>query len=159
MGANKLNGYRALRIIPSDNADIPYPAVTTSGTNTSATSNKLVDSGATFQTSKVQIGDIVYNTTDSSTTYVTNVDSETVLSLNNDIFAAGSKDYVIYSGNQNNGCVLYVGGTGNVNCVTAGGDTVLFNSVAVGILGGTCPVQVIKVLSTSTTATLINAVW
>lgn len=159
MGANKLNGYRALRIIPSDNADIPYPAITTSGNNTSATSGKLVNSGATFQTSGVQIGDIVYNVTDQTTTFVTNVDSETVLSLNNNIFAAGSKAYVIYGGGQNTGCVLYVGGTGDINCVTEGGDTVLFKNVAVGIFGGTCPIQVKKVLSTSTTATLINSIW
>ena len=56
----------------------------------------------------------------------------------------------------NNGCVLYVGGFGDVRVLTAGGDDVTF----VGINGGTfVPVQVLKVFATSTTATSIVAMW
>ena len=56
----------------------------------------------------------------------------------------------------NNGCVLYVGGFGDVRVLTAGGDDVTF----VGINGGTfVPVQVLKVFATSTTATSIIALW
>jgi len=46
-------------------------------------------------------------------------------------------------------CALYVGGTGNINVVTAEGTTVLFTAVPVG----TFPVVVKQVLSTNTTAT------
>ena len=66
-----------------------------SGTNTSVTANKLVDSGATFETENIEVGDRVENTTDSTTALVTAIDSETTLSLDTDIFTAGSKDYTV----------------------------------------------------------------
>lgn len=66
------------------------------GTTTSTTTDKLVDSGATFQTDGVVAGQIVYNTTDSTTATVTAVDSETQLSLNDDIFTSG-EDYEVGS--------------------------------------------------------------
>lgn len=59
-------------------------------------------------------------------------------------------------GSGNNGCVLYVGGIGNVKVMTAGGDTVLFSNIQ----GGTfLPVQVKRVYATDTTATGIIALW
>ena len=66
-----------------------------SGTNTSVTANKLVDSGATFSTENIEVGDRVENTTDSTTALVTAVDDENTLSLDADIFTAGSKDYTV----------------------------------------------------------------
>ena len=65
------------------------------GTNTSATASKLVDSGATFVTDSVQVGDSVRNDTDGTTTTVSAVDSETQLALGADIFTAGSKAYYV----------------------------------------------------------------
>lgn len=50
---------------------------------------------------------------------------------------------------------IYVGGTGNINVVMADGQTVLFSNVAVGIF----PIQVQQVLSTSTTASLLVALY
>lgn len=47
---------------------------------------------------------------------------------------------------------LYIGGTGNVNVVTAKGDTVLFSALPVG---AQINLHIVQVLSTSTTATLI----
>jgi hypothetical protein len=59
-------------------------------------------------------------------------------------------------GSGNNGCVLYVGGYGDVRVMTAGGDTITFT----GVLGGTFfPVQVLRVYATGTTATNIVALW
>jgi hypothetical protein len=56
----------------------------------------------------------------------------------------------------NTGCVLYVGGAGDLKVKTASGDEVTF----IGILAGTfVPVQVIRVFATSTTATNIIALW
>lgn len=161
MGVQKLQANRALRIIPSNNAQIPFPAVAASGTNTSAVVNELVDTAATFITNNVKTGDIVYNTTDGSAATVVSVTSETVLVLNADIFLAAAKAYVVYQASPqttigNTGCWLYVGGLGNVNVVTIGNDTVLFNAVPAGSF---LPVQVKQVLSTGTTATLINALW
>jgi hypothetical protein len=60
------------------------------------------------------------------------------------------------TGGTNNGCVLYVGGDGDLKVTTIGGDDVTF----VGVLAGTfLPVQVLRVWSTGTTATDIVALW
>lgn len=62
----------------------------------------------------------------------------------------------ITGGTSNNGCVLYVGGAGNLTVDTVGGDTVTFT----GVLGGSfIPVQVTRVYATGTTATSIVALW
>ena len=59
-------------------------------------------------------------------------------------------------GTGNNGCVLYIGGDGDVKVTTAGGDTVTFTGLLAGML---IPVQVLRVSSTDTTATNIIALW
>ena len=60
------------------------------------------------------------------------------------------------NGGVNNGCVLYVGGAGNLKVLTVGGDEVTFADIQ----GGTfVPVQVLRVFSTGTTATGIVALW
>ena len=65
-------------------------------------------------------------------------------------------DIPAITGGTNNGCVLYIGGYGDVKVDTVGGDTVTF----VGVLGGTFfPVQVMRVYATGTTATNIVALW
>lgn len=50
---------------------------------------------------------------------------------------------------------MYIGGTGNLNVRMADGQTVLFTAVPIGIF----PIQVDQVLFTSTTATLILALY
>jgi len=60
----------------------------------------------------LKVGDIVYNTTDTTAATVTAVDSDTTLSISEDIMAA-SETYTIYRG-QPGACVLYVGQTGNL---------------------------------------------
>jgi hypothetical protein len=59
-------------------------------------------------------------------------------------------------GSGNNGCVLYVGVTGNVRVLTAGGDDVTLVGVSAGQF---IPVQVVKVFATGTTSTNILALW
>lgn len=58
------------------------------GTGTSAAANKLIDSGATFQTDGVVVGATVYNTTSNAKALVSSVDSETQLTLDTNIFPA-----------------------------------------------------------------------
>jgi len=154
---------RALAVIPTDNANVPYPATISTGTNTSVVANQLVNTTGNFVSLGVKTGDIVYNTTDGSAATVVSVTSATVLVLNADIFAATEKIYVVYqaspqSSNGNPGCNLYVGGAGNVTVTTIGQDIVTFTAVP---LGTVLPVQVLKVHSvgSGTTATLINALW
>ena len=140
---------------------MPFPATNASGTNTSVSVSSLIDSAATFETNNVKTGDIVYNTTDGNAATVLVVVSETALLLNDDIFAASGKNYTIYqassqTSNGNPGCNLYIGGAGNVKVTTIGGDVITFTATPVGQV---LPVQVIKVHSTGTSATLINALW
>ena len=60
------------------------------------------------------------------------------------------------SGGVNNGCVLYVGGAGNVKVETIGGDEVTFVGINTGAF---LPVQVVKVFGTGTSAMNILALW
>jgi hypothetical protein len=62
----------------------------------------------------------------------------------------------ITGGTSNNGCVLYVGGAGNLRVDTVGGDDVTFTGV---LAGSFIPVQVTRVYATGTTATSIVALW
>ncbi len=67
-----------------------------SGTTTSTTANKLVDTSANFSTDGVKAGDIVFNTTDLTTARITAIDAATQLSLSADIFASG-ETYEIFA--------------------------------------------------------------
>lgn len=49
---------------------------------------------------------------------------------------------------------IYVGGTGNMEVITTGGDTVLFSAIPVGTI---IPINARYVRSTNTTATLMVA--
>ncbi len=60
----------------------------TTGTTDSTSANQLVDSTATFLTD-VTAGDFVKNTTDGTYSSVSSVDSDTTLTLANDIFISG----------------------------------------------------------------------
>lgn len=151
---------RALPVIKSDNANIPYPALIESGTNTSTAASQLIDTAATFVTNMVAPGDIIYNTTDSTAATVVSVTDETTLVLNANIFAATAKAYTVYQASPqttigNAGCFLYVGGAGTLVVTTIGGDILTFTGVAAGTI---LPVQVIKLASASS-ATLVNALW
>jgi surface protein len=66
-------------------------SILTTGTATSTTANKLVDSGKDFSASglNVQIGDIVFDDTGNDYAKVTAVDNATTLSLNADIIISG----------------------------------------------------------------------
>jgi len=64
-------------------------------------------------------------------------------------------DIISPAGPTNNGCVLYVGLSGDLKVTTAGGDDVIFRNVPVGFF----PVQVLKVWATDTIADEIIALW
>lgn len=155
MANQKLQVARAIQVYPSDNADIPFPNLLSSGANDVVGVSKLTNTTANFVTDGIEVGDIVYNTTTGTSATVVNVDNATTLALSGDIFTASPENYLIYKGGANNGCVIYVGGTGDVEVTTAGGDRVVF----VGLLTGQfVPVQVTKVW-TGTSATDLLALW
>jgi len=62
----------------------------------------------------------------------------------------------VSGGPAGEGCILYIGGAGNLRVLTIGGDDVTFFSVPAGT---TLQVKVTKVFSTDTTATNIVALW
>lgn len=165
MPTPKLQTSRALKVIPSDNTPIPNPFEMASGIANGITSFSLEDSTKDFIALGINIGDVVYNTTDNTSALVTATYPQTadvyVLELNNDIFPAGTESYTIYqnsplSGDPNAGAVLYVGMGGDIEVVTAGGDTVIFNGVPTGAF---VPVNVVQVKAGATTAEKIVALW
>ncbi len=155
MPTPKFQVSNAIAVQPSDNANVPYPEPKQTGSSTSAVASQLVDTTATFLTNGIQPGDIVYNTTDGTAATVTAIVSETVLKLNANIFGSSGKSYVVYSGTNNDGCVLYIGVTGTMKVTVAAGNIVTFVAVPVGFF----PVQVIKVFASGTTASSIVALF
>jgi hypothetical protein len=79
-----------------------------SGTTTSAASGKLIQSGKNF-TQTVKVGMIVKNTTDTTYTYVTAIDSNTQLSVATAV--PSGKAYTIYTNRY--GTVSFINSTGN----------------------------------------------
>lgn len=154
MATQKLQVGRALAVIPSNATDIPFPADITSGTATGGSGTTLVNSGATFISSGVKVGDIIYNTTASTAALVTGVNSETTLLTSGGAFAAGN-NYVIYQGNNHQGCVLYVGTGGTLDIVTTSRDQVSLLNV---MSGQFIPIQVMRVLPSSSAADIL-ALW
>jgi hypothetical protein len=82
------------------NKILAYQTFRVNGTITSVSANQLVDLTATF-TATVAIGDVVVNTTTYSSAEVTAIVSDTVLSLDGDIFTSLPGDYSIFSSVQN----------------------------------------------------------
>lgn len=164
MGVFKSQFSRALSVIPSDYASIPYPAIVTSGISTYGGEGQLVSESASFITAGVAVGDILYNTTSKISATIISIISETELYMNANAINDSDQEFVIYQASQqtgigNTGCFIYVGGGGNVSVTTIGGDVVLFNNVPEGTV---LPVQVIAVnqsLGGTTTADFINALW
>ena len=157
MAYQKLQAGRALAVIPSDTVDIPnIAAVTTTGTSDAEATLKLIDAAGDFIVKEVKVNDIVY--AGAVAAIVTAIDSATTLSVS--VAVPISTAYTIYSQEDNpqNGCVLYVGGAGNLSVTTVGGDTVQFTGLAAGQF---VPVQVLRVNLTVGTpaASSIIALW
>lgn len=65
-----------------------FPLTSTTGTTTSTTTNKLVDSSAKFLNNS-NVGMLVKNTTDGTQARLTAIDSDITISLSEDIFTSG----------------------------------------------------------------------
>lgn len=83
----------------------PSWATVSTGAADTNTVDKLVDSGATFQTDGVAAGMVVYNSTDGTFGIVDSVDNETTISLRadtragstlTDVFPLGTENYTVY---------------------------------------------------------------
>jgi hypothetical protein len=156
MATQKLQVGRAISVIPSNSCDVPFPALTASGQNSAFSGSQFSDGTKDFQALGVSAGDIVYNTDLSlSATVIRLINSYTV-ELNSTIFDNTNQDYQIYKGGNNDGCVLYVGSSGDLRVTTVGGDVVSL----VGISGGQfIPIHITKVWYSGTSAGNIIALW
>lgn len=95
--AEEANAWYLIKLIGKADGTIDsiLQQATVEGTTDGTTASKLIDSGASFQSNgRVQVGDRVVNLTDSTETTVSAIDSDSTLSLNNDIFITG-ENYVI----------------------------------------------------------------
>lgn len=156
MAYQKLQTSTALNIVTSDNANIPFPNVVTSGTSDTVTANQLNDTTGTFVTSNVKTGDIVVNSTTNQSATVVKVIDEDNLLMNANIFLASGDAFTIYTNINKEACVLYIGAGGTLRVLTASNNDITF----FGILGGSfLPVQVLKVFQTGTSASEIVALW
>lgn len=91
----KLATTQAYAIAGTPVIDLIDPNEITNGTTTATTADKLVDTDADFVTDGIAVGDVVYNTTDSTVATVTAIDDLNTLSLDTDIMA-DAEDYIIY---------------------------------------------------------------
>ena len=157
MPTPKLQALRALTVYPTSDALIPFPGnLKTTGTNTSTTAFQLICSTGDFINKNIQVGDIIFNSTDYTYATVTQIISATTLQINVNVFTATAKGFTIYgSPAPNAGCALYIGGAGNLTVTTAGDDVVTFYNIPAGTF---LPVLV-KQVWYGTIASGIVALW
>jgi len=162
MGYQKLQVGRGtdmtnLLSVTEDTVNLNDPIALTSDALTAGTSGvTLVDSSATYITDGVTPGDLVVNTSSTpKVSRVISVDSETQITVKTTSqFSIG--DIIEIWTQSTEPAVLYIGGAGNVNVTTMGGDTVLLSGISAGSF---LPVQVKGISTTNTTATGIIALF
>jgi hypothetical protein len=177
MSVFKTTFSRALKVIPSDNCNVPSPNLLISGANTSydiLNPNVLTDNSVTFYVNpnlnerqyKVNVGDVVYcYDTNLAATILEVIDKHNLL-LNADIFGGGTGNtYYIYqegpqTGLGNQGAYLYFGGNPNdgfIHVTTIGGDDMTVAKISKPFF----PIQVKKVWAQGTEIEIgqLYAVW
>jgi len=143
MSSTKFNPTRALKVIPSDNCNVPYPTVLASGTTTSTVTDQLVCENSEFYNDlgqyKLNVGDVVYNITSSTAATIVEVIDKDTLLLNADIMVSGDS-FVIYqegptTGQGNQGCLLYIGSSAStsLHITTIGQDEMAIPKVGLGL--------------------------
>jgi len=154
MAYQKLQVGLGVNVIPSDTINIPnVSGATQSGTVTSVVANQLKDTAGGF--TNALVGYIVYNNVTNTIATVTSVTDVGTLVLSANIMLVNSQAYTLYA-DDNAGCVLYVGGAGNLRVLTSSGSDITFTGV---LAGSFIPVQVKRVFATSNTASSILALW
>jgi|21_taG_2_1085346.scaffolds.fasta_scaffold31709_4 hypothetical protein len=159
MSYNKLQGQRALAVVPNNNLDIIHPSnepISQSGTNssgnvydytnlTAAAYDQVITGSTRFIVSGVEYKNVGI---DWSAGYLQ-------VTFGSNLGLVAVTDFY-ETLDLNEGAVLYVGTGGNVAIETIGGDSVTLTGV---ISGSFLPVMVSKVKSTGTTASDIIALW
>jgi len=157
MAYQKLNTSRAWEVSPSDFGPIPQVMVKDSEltvVSTPTTDTITVDAAIDLVKLGIVRGMVVVGTTGAVST-INSVNGNTITIKGTTVAYPVASSFTIYGG-SNNGCLLYVGDSGDVKVMTAGGDEVVFANVAEGFV---LPVNVIQVFATDTTAGNIIALW
>lgn len=171
MSSVKLNPTRALQVIASDDCNIPTPNLLVEGVVTDNINPlELFDENASFYVTnssdereyKVNSGDVVYFYGSGLAATVVEVIDENTLLLNASVPIV-DEEYKIYqqspvTGAQNQGCLLYIGGTtpvGALDVNTIGGERMIVSGVPHGMFN----IQVNKVWKNGTTVGEIYALW
>jgi hypothetical protein len=92
---DQMNANSGYSVVEEADTNTAHGTTHKTGTVTSASTGKLVDSGGGL--SSIPIGAVVKDASDLTYSYVTAIDSDTQLSLNNDIFDLGNENYSIYT--------------------------------------------------------------
>jgi len=82
------------------NKIVAFTDLVATGSNTAVSTNQLVDSGASFITAGVKVGDIVTNRSTYQSTVVITVVSATTLNLQDDIFTSAPEVYAVFDSNE-----------------------------------------------------------
>jgi hypothetical protein len=131
--------------------------------------NHLIDTTATFITSGVKSGDIIWNTLTFTAAYVLSVNNEVDLTLSADLFGTNvtaNDNYTIFTGQEgglksSEGCLLYVGDSAqaseDTSVMPVGNSTgVLFKKFPAG---NYLPVQIKRLFATGSNADGYLAIW
>jgi len=133
--------------------------ITLSGGGTASagtTGTLLEDSAAKFITDGIKAGDLVVNrSSTNSSSRVVAVQSETELTVQTTGLFTTGDSFEIWS-ESTEPAVLYIGGAGNLKCVTMGGDVIDLLGLAAGSF---IPIQIKGIRATGTTATNIVALF
>lgn len=166
MAYQKLQISEGLSVITSDTVNIPDPSTEVlTGIADFSVAGVLTDVGTTFLTAGIQTLSpgpaIVYNTTAGIAYYVTNITDDLNLTLSPSSAGGATDSYTIYNA-ATIGCILYVGGLGNLTVQMAqqNGNSATPKELTFANLPAASflPTQVIRVAAT-TTATDIIALW
>ena len=131
--------------------------------------NHLIDTTATFITSGVKAGDIIWNTLTFTAAYVITVNNEVDLTLSADLFGTNvtaNDNYTIFTGQEgglksSEGCLLYVGDSGqtgeDTSVLPVGNSSgALFKKFPAGQY---LPVQIKRLYATGSNADGYLAIW
>lgn len=180
MSSTKLNPTRALKVIPSDDCNVPSPNLLIEGETTDYsdavtlidTNVQFIVSGESESTASqgtkqfvVNVGDVVYSYQTGLAATIVEVLSDTELLLNAEILDGGSGvRYYIYqegptTGQGNQGCLLYIGaaGSSSLHITTIGQDDMEIPKATLGLF----VIQTKKVWFTDTGFVVgdIYAIW
>ena len=164
MSYQKLQTGRALDVYPSDIVQIPDASTKVlAATGDFSIAAKLTTTGQSFTTAGIVPGtSIIYNTTDGIAYGIQAIDNDNSLTVIGAVGGAAA-NFVIYA-RPTNGCVLYVGKSGDINVQMAAdkekkfqaADCIEFTNIPDSAF---LPIQVVGVAATDTTAQNIIALW